>query len=225
VVAVRPAQSQKVLTAPVKKLTSHEPVYLKDREFVYAVKLYSKKGDFIKHDTLVFTCSLKDRHPEFGQTESIWRRKADTMKDSTGVTENDTILWIHPYRSGDYRILEFSPFPVLKYPLQAGERWNFDIKIGGEWGSKDLMEWQGIKLFKASYKLLGKESLSTKLGKLECYKVVAEGSSDFGKTQLVLFFNEKYGFVKLDYQNINQTSMQIELIDETFLNPVLQVAK
>ncbi|QHT70373.1 hypothetical protein GXP67_28815 [Rhodocytophaga rosea] len=222
---VKPAQSQRILPAPVKKLTSHKPVYLKDREMVYAVKLYGKKAEFVKHDTLIFKCNLKDRHPEVGQTECIWRRKADTMKEFTGVTENDTTVWIHPPRFEDYRVLAFSPFPVLKYPLKAGSTWNFDITIGGDWGSKDLMEWKGLKEFKAFYKLLGKETLSTKLGKLECYKILAEGSNDFGKTQLVLFFNEKYGFVQLHYQNINQTSMQIELIDEVFLNPLLQVGK
>ncbi len=225
VATIKPAHSQKVLLTPVKNLKSHQPVYLKYREFVYAVKQYGKKEEFVKHDTLIFISSPKDRHPEFGQTESIWRRKADTMKEFTGITENDTTLWIHPYRSGDYRILEFSPFPVLKYPLQVGERWNFDIKIGGEWGSKDLMEWKGIKLFKATYQLVGQETLATKLGKLNCFKVLAEGSSDFGKTQLLMYFHSEYGFVRMEYQNINQTSMQMELIDEIFLNPVLQVGK
>lgn len=223
VIAKTPAKSQKLLLGQAKTLKSHQPVYLKDREFVYAVKFYNEKEEFVKHDTLIFISSLKDWHPEVGQTESIWRRKADTMKDFTGITENDTIVWIHPYRSGDYRILEFSPFPVVKYPLQTGNSWNFDISVGEHWGSKDLIEWKGVKLFKAAYKLLGNETLHTKLGKLACYKIKAEGSSDFGKTQLLMYFNESYGFVRLEYQNINQTSILIELIDETFLNPAVEL--
>ena len=225
VLATKPAQSQKILPISGKILKSHPPVYLKNREFVYAVKLYGKTGEFVKHDTLVFNTYNEMLYPEYGQTKSIWRRKADTMKWTTGITENDTTLWIHPPRHDVYKILELSPFPMISYPLQEGNIWKWDLLVGGYWGSKEWVEWEGSKLFRSTYKLAGKETLSTKFGKLLCYKVLAEGSSDFGKTTLLMYFHEKYGFVKLEYQNINQTSMQIELIDETFLNPVLQVGK
>ncbi|MDW9379143.1 hypothetical protein [Chryseobacterium sp. JV558] len=46
---------------------------------------------------------------------------------------------------------------------------------------------------------------------LECYIVHAIANSRIGKTELISYFNPKFGFVKLEYTNIDNTKTVLEL--------------
>jgi hypothetical protein len=160
-------------------------------------------------------------NPAYGQTWSTWKQKDGFNEEVTGVTENDTLLWIHPYRNGAYRILQLSPFSMIKYPLRPGSTWQWDLSAGGHYGSKEWVEWQGEKIFRSTYREAGRQTITTPLGKLDCYEVRAVCKSDFGETGLRLYFNRQYGFVRMHYENINGTSMHLELIEERFKRPLL----
>ena len=55
------------------------------------------------------------------------------------------------------------------------------------------------------------------LGKIVCKVTNGTGTSDLSKTlmktYLKSFYNSKYGFVRLEYTNVNGTKMIIQLID------------
>ena len=53
--------------------------------------------------------------------------------------------------------------------------------------------------------------LSTALGTLDCVCVEASAKSRIGKTRLTAYYNEKYGFVKFDYTNIDGSKIVIDL--------------
>ena len=58
---------------------------------------------------------------------------------------------------------------------------------------------------------VGLKTISTKLGNLECYIVQATAKSRIGETELISYFNPKFGFVKLEYKNIDGTKTVLEL--------------
>jgi hypothetical protein len=49
------------------------------------------------------------------------------------------------------------------------------------------------------------------LGELSCYKIDSFAESALGKTYLTAYFNETYGFVRLEYINIDESKLNIEL--------------
>ncbi|MBP6754945.1 MAG: hypothetical protein KA210_02265 [Bacteroidia bacterium] len=49
------------------------------------------------------------------------------------------------------------------------------------------------------------------MGNLECYFVLATSKSRIGETELISYFNPKFGFVKLEYKNIDGTKTVLEL--------------
>jgi hypothetical protein len=63
------------------------------------------------------------------------------------------------------------------------------------------------------------------LDKLDCFQVQVVCRSEFGETRLRLYFNRRYGFVRMHYHNINGTVMHLELIEERFKSPFLDVDK
>lgn len=58
-----------------------------------------------------------------------------------------------------------------------------------------------------------KVKITTKLGKLKCFVIESEASSELGTTRLVAYFHPKYGFVKLDYTNIDGSKTILTLVE------------
>jgi hypothetical protein len=209
------------------RLTSNALIYRRDRELVFRVRHFDRQGKRVDTDTLRYiTRPAVFSNPAYGQTQSVWKLKDELLENTSGVTENDTVLWIHPYRFGAYRILELSPFPMVKYPLQTGSRWQWGVTAPGRaYGSKAWVEWEGNKTFLSTYRVVGRQTVDTPLGQLDCYEVRAVCRSDFGETRLRLYFNRQYGFVRMHYDNINGTAMHLELIEERFKSPFLNGGK
>jgi hypothetical protein len=207
--------------------TGDSLIYRRDRQLVFRVRHFDRGGKPVDTDTLMYSTSPATfSNPAYGQTQSVWKLKDELIENITGVTENDTVLWIHPYRYGTYRILELSPFPMVKYPLRTGSTWQWGVVApGSAYGSKAWVEWQGSNTFLSTYRVVGRQMITTPLGKLDCYEVRAVCTSDFGETGLRLYFNRRYGFVRMHYDNINGTAMHLELIEERFKSPFLDVGK
>ncbi len=131
----------------------------------------------------------------------------------TGVVENEINVWIHPVRKGFFNSLEIAPFPFIKYPSVIGKKWNDQMKIGQNWSNEIWGFWQGDLLLRYHYEIVGKESLSTKMGEIECYVVNSSAQSDIGVTNLKSFFSETFGFVRLEYQLLNGLKVNMWLDD------------
>jgi hypothetical protein len=120
--------------------------------------------------------------------------------EETGAIENEMNVWIHPPRNDFFKILEINPY--IKTPYQARTKWNWSLEIGDHWSDKRWLEWKGDIENQYNYEIKGKKNIVTKLGNLECYVVYAQANSRICKTELVSYFNPKFGFVKLEYTNI-----------------------
>lgn len=136
-------------------------------------------------------------------------------KESSGLIENRKNIWIHPFRAPYYfRMLNICPYPFVQKPLQIGNQWKWELGVGGSrYTGKEWAEWEGTVLFSHHYEVLEKVNLNTKLGDLNCWKIIARGSSKIGETGLTFYFHESFGFVKLEYDNINKSRIVFELIE------------
>ncbi|MFZ1748959.1 MAG: hypothetical protein WAU01_02155 [Saprospiraceae bacterium] len=158
---------------------------------------------------------FKDFVPDYYQTvieyEYVMANdKAFTM-EMTGVIENEMNIWIHPPRSSYFQILEINPFPYIRFPYTKGKQWNWNLEIGDRWSDKRWLEWKGQIENLYQYEFIGIQEIETKLGPMNCYIVKGTASSRIGETGLISYFNVDYGFVKLDYTNIDGSKTILEL--------------
>lgn len=155
--------------------------------------------------------------PDYNQTII----KFDYTKDSeyasfnsmSGVIENEKNIWIHPPRDKYFRILELNPFPFIQAPYEIGNTWDWSLTIGSSWGDKRWKTWEGNITNTYQYEITDKRTIKTDLGKIECFEIQSTATSRIGSTQLVALFSPIYGFVSLDYTNIDSTRTLLELVE------------
>jgi len=135
------------------------------------------------------------------------------ISTSSTIIENDTMVWVHPPRKFIFKILELNPFPYILKPYKIGTKWSWELIIGEQFGDKRWKEWKSNITNYSNYENVGDTTLLTKLGNLNCHVTISSAKSKLGTTYLTSFFNEEYGFIKLDYTNIDGSKILLELID------------
>lgn len=158
---------------------------------------------------------FEEQIPDYNQTgisyEYLMNNNLPLTMEVTGAIENEVNTWTHPPRSSFFQILELNPFPYIKAPYKVGTKWNWKLEIGDHWSDKRWLEWKGGIENKYDYQITDKTMVSTKLGNLECFVIKAKAKSRIGETALISYFNPEYGFVKLEYKNIDGTKTVLEL--------------
>lgn len=155
--------------------------------------------------------------PDYDQTVEVfefWLKDGARpfAQSASGIVENERNIWMHPNRTLLLEVLELNPFPYVKFPAKEGLKWKWKLTIGSQWGSPYWEEWEGAIVNRYRYKIVDTScSLSTALGALDCVRVEATAKSRLGKTHLTAYYNEKYGFVKFDYTNIDGSQIEIDL--------------
>lgn len=164
--------------------------------------------------------SMTQYVPEYDQTVILFNYYTTTGKKATlgsmsGAVENEKNIWIHPPRDRYFRILELNPFPFIYKPYKKGEKWKWELGIGDSWGDERWKTWEGGIKNKYKYKITDLRKVDTPFGELECYEVTGEAKSKIGKTKLVALFHPKYGYVSLDYTNIDGSKTICTLVERT----------
>ena len=192
-----------------------------DRKMILAwdfVPAGDTSGQTIREIVLKVTPGLSpfiERIPDYNQTviryDFIATSGEMPLNEMTGVIENERNVWIHPPRSKFFRILEINPFPFIQAPYEVGNQWTWTLGIGDFWGDERWKTWEGSIENQYLYEITGQSEFETKLGKLTCFEVTATATSRIGTTHLTALFHSTYGFVKLDYTNIDGTRTVLEL--------------
>lgn len=156
---------------------------------------------------------MSDRVPDYNQTNIKYQLNGQNSYSTTGVIENEANTWIHPPRQSYFRILELNPFPYIKAPYEIGTTWGWSLNIGSGWGDKRWKTWEGGITNAYTYEITGYQKIDTPLGSLECHVIDSKASSTIGETYLKAYFNETYGFVILDYTNIDGSKTKLELVE------------
>ena len=73
------------------------------------------------------------------------------------------------------------------------------------------LRWTGLIENTYSYRVSANLYLKTPLGNLKCYVIDSRATSILGTTKLTCYLNEVFGFVKLDYLNIDGSKLIFEL--------------
>ena len=132
---------------------------------------------------------------------------------STGLIENKDNIWLHPIRNGFFSCLETCPFPYIKFPLKKNSTWSDEMLIGENWGNEKWGKWKGELLLKYNYKIVGRKKIKTVFGEIDCHVVESYAQSSIGKTKLISYFSEEYGFIRYEYSLLNNLKVNIWLID------------
>ncbi|MEL7022020.1 MAG: hypothetical protein AAGK47_10445 [Bacteroidota bacterium] len=212
-------------------------IYTTDRTFKYSYYYLDKNNRKLKFgregfslvpydsinnriiDTVLFTTGGIAR---FGmdslQTKMLYSYRGmdgkEYASETTGIIENAKNVWLHPPRSNMtkyFRITEINPFPYVQFPLTIGHSWEWTLGIGDMWSEPEWRAWEGSIINDFLYEITDYRRLETALGELPVYEVTAVATSRIGQTQLVSYFNEQYGFVKLHYTNIDSSQLIFNL--------------
>jgi hypothetical protein len=159
---------------------------------------------------------MLNNNPDYNQTVISYHYPQvsgrETFSSSTGVIENEKNVWAHPPRDRFFRILELNPFPFIQAPYEIGNKWNWSLTIGSFWGDDRWITWEESIVNKYTYEITDKKKIETKIGMLDCYEVKSNATSTIGRTYLTAYFHMDFGFIKLDYTNIDSTKTVLELV-------------
>ncbi|TGE04258.1 hypothetical protein [Hymenobacter fodinae] len=192
-------------------------IFTQNKEFVYQVSRF-KDGRAIITDTVVLTSIGTAWKMDTTQKEIGWSSKVSGTQSGTGVEESPSGVWIHPPRFDEYAILELSPFPEVRLPFSVGQEWDWELSVGSHWSNPAWAVWKDRMVVRSHYKAGGEKNIQTRLGQLTCYEVTAVATCTAGKTTLVLLFHPQYGFVELDYRNMDGKRMRFQLVSSGIIN-------
>jgi hypothetical protein len=132
--------------------------------------------------------------------------------EETGLVENDKNTWLHPPRTQFFAITEFNSFPFIKTPYVIGKKWKSGL-TAGYFASYERfgLKWEGILETKEELEIMDKVELKTPLGPLPCYVVQGISKSSLTETKSLFYFNETYGFVKIVYDLLDNSRLELNL--------------
>lgn len=184
--------------------------------------VFNPKDSCINRYLLKVACSGRGFRKDYDQTVEEFYFLLDDQRSKlplsmSGIVENERNLWMHPNRSCLFRVLELNPFPYIQYPVEKGRKWKWKLTIGSHWGDERWKTWTGGIVNKYQYKITDTDcEVVTPLGTLSCVKVEAVAKSRIGKTYLTAYYNDTYGFVKMDNTNVDGSRLLVDLVETNF---------
>lgn len=140
--------------------------------------------------------------------ETIW------PKTSSGLIENELNIWIHPFRRDTYfAMLNINPYPYVQYPISVGQEYEWQLSVGGSKYTNPIWAvWDGNTLRKHSYRVIGTKKVNLSFDEdILVYLIEANSISEIGESSAEFEFSEKYGFVKMKFNNINNSVFEFNL--------------
>lgn len=183
---------------------------------------FDAKDSCINRYLVKVACSSRVFRKDYDQTVEEFYFLLDDQRSKlplsmSGIVENERNLWMHPNRDCLFQILELNPFPYIQYPIKKGKTWKWRLSIGSQWGDERWKTWTGGIVNKYKYKIADTDcEVVTPMGTLSCVKVEAMAKSRIGKTYLTAYYNETYGFVKMDNTNIDDSRLLVDLVGTNF---------
>lgn len=183
---------------------------------------FVKRADSLTIDKVSFKIlngygGLDDLFPDYSQTiiQQIYYSKEDILFDGfTGLIENKHNIWLHPFRGKYFSVLQFSPFPYVKFPTKKSVRWNWNLNdISERWSDPRIVQYAGKQQASYTYEITGKVVFKTPMGRLKCYVIEGTANTTLGKSTLTSYFNKQYGFVYLKYDNLDHSIVSLKLIN------------
>lgn len=199
--------------------TSYYTFYRSDFSFS---DVFDSSDSCINRYLLKVACNNGSFRKDYNQTVEefyflLYGQTSRLPLEMSGIVENERNLWMHPNRSCLFRILELNPFPYIQYPVKKGKTWKWRLTIGSHWGDVRWETWTGTIVNRYKYRITDTDcEVVTPMGTLSCVKVKAVAKSRIGTTCLTTYYNDTYGFVKMDNTNIDGSRLEINLVGTNF---------
>jgi len=198
------------------------------RDFIYAAKFYDAHGNLLiesrakitstgrrwdiqpeKQDQITIQYEYAFEDEKKFKAYNLNKKLVDrpwSYESVTGIIENEERIWIHPFRSNQFVTNEVAPFPQVRLPLEVGKRWTSRIAMYEGWG-----DWENKTVY-SKYEVVGHEAVTTPFANFkQSWKISSASNFDLGKTQFEYWFDEDYGFVKMNYVNYGGQRIEFEL--------------
>lgn len=134
---------------------------------------------------------------------AYYSNKRKIMFSMTGLIQNSQFVFLHPPREKIFAKLEFSPFPIVRFPLDKNKTWKENISIPEQW-TTDSLKWKGNLELEFEYKVIEKDK--------ESYIIEAKSVNSEIKTHAVFYYSES-GFSKLIFDNYDKSRIILEIIN------------
>jgi len=200
-------------------------IYYSRSVFTFNVEIKNAPENYLSKK--IYLTTFNEFWPYDEQKWIGWEEQLQCIKNKqTGVAETPNEIFLHPPRNDKYAILEFSPFPIVHFPLSVGKEWIWSLEIGSHWakmaGIKNLNK---TYTFEHSYKVTRDTTILFNGGKVNCFVIEANCRSPYGKSRLITYFNNEYGFMKMDYLNMDNSRFifllqRIQGLEETLKSPI-----
>lgn len=154
---------------------------------------------------LVFETSEEDRIKIESNPINKTANHGWTTNTTEGIIENNNTVWIHPIRHNQYLFTEVAAFPEIKLPAVVGKTWSSNISGLGGWGDWDDMT------INSSYEITDRVNIMLMAGELQCWEIFARSTFELGESKALFYFNEDYGFVRMEYVNYENQKLIFEL--------------
>jgi len=162
--------------------------------------------------------------PDYNQTLLNFTCPPNTDYTISGVVENYINVWMHPPREALFRILELNPFPFVQAVVdnstdkrtaqyEVGHTWEWELDVDEKWGDPRWLTWEGSLKNKYTYEITGKEKVNTSYGNLDCFVVEGIAKNKLGESALTAKFNLNFGFVNLNFTNIDGSKIEMSLAE------------
>ena len=150
------------------------------------------------------------------QSRNVTNRENTTNGVSTGVIDNVKNIWMHPPRQFSFKILQMSPFPFYVFD-ESVKNWSWKLDMAAPYLDKRWLNTDKDFQLQYNYVRQPDEVIKTPFGKIRCKVTLATGTAPAAvsiiKTSLKSYYHPDYGFVRLEYSNINESKMVIDLVE------------
>ncbi|SDC68974.1 hypothetical protein [Williamwhitmania taraxaci] len=201
-----------VLITGISALQFKAPIYYAKKTYTFNVEI-KKKGESCVNNKVYLT-TFNEYWPFDNEQKWIgWTEQFNHISvKETGVGESSERIFLHPPRKDKYAILEFSPYPIVHFPLSVGKVWNWNLEIGQFWAKQaGIKNFGEVYNFKYAYKVTKDTSILFDKSFVKCFVIEANCKSPYGNSRLISYFNEKYGFIKMRYLNMDGSRFHFTL--------------
>jgi len=158
---------------------------------------------------------VKKFQPKFNKTLVQYKfnmvQGLSTYNEQVGVVENEKNMWMTPPLKKLFSILAPNPYPFIQAPFEVGNKWQWVNEVHRRYGDPRWQYWEENVDATHNYEITGKRKIGTAFGELECWVVDATGTSSIANTSLQAYYHEDYGFVTLNYGNLDGSQMVFRL--------------
>jgi len=186
-------------------------IYSVDKEFLFEVKFLvnSKEVDTeLKRIKMIIQGTTKpfsNFDSDYSQTvikyDYFNSNNERLHRERTGLVENSKNIWLHPPRMDIAEILQLSAFPFIRFDKN---KWIWKLDAG-------YQDYKDVHLV-SEYKKSKPINFATDFGDLKCIPINVITKSHIGESSSKFLFTEKYGFVNLEFNTIENSTIILNLI-------------